>query len=456
MGGSGSLPERADPADLRECGGSGSQGRERPALPTVRTKMVQETTFSERPLSDRRLTRYAPPMRFENIRLGFSSAWSTPFMRWQGPAAMTNSNDLAERATRAALDRAGVSWPVVELVLGQTVMQPGSFYAAPTLAARLGFEDVPGPLIAQACATSVSCLHAAAVSSVGRNGEARLVVTTDRVSNAPTLIWPNPAGSGGAPLTEHWALDNFARDPWAGGAMISTAERVAGQAGFSKEQLDEVTALRYQQYNDALKDDRAFQRRYMISVDVGTKRKPNEVSEDVGVRPTTLTDLEALKPIEPDGVVTYGTQTHPADGCAGFVITTAETLSEITSDEPAVTILATGFSRAAKGEMPKAPVPAANGALNDAGLDIGTVDVIKTHNPFAVNDLWFSQQTGVPAEKINPYGCSLVYGHPQGPTGARGIVELIHALHKRGGGVGLFTGCAAGDTGAAVLLRVDG
>jgi acetyl-CoA acetyltransferase len=55
---------------------------------------------------------------------------------------------------------------------------------------------------------------------------------------------------------------------------------------------------------------------------------------------------------------------------------------------------------------------------------------------------------------MNPYGCSLIYGHPQGPTGARGIVELIHALEQRGGGRGLFTGCAAGDTGAALVVEV--
>lgn len=44
---------------------------------------------------------------------------------------------------------------------------------------------------------------------------------------------------------------------------------------------------------------------------------------------------------------------------------------------------------------------------------------------------------------MNLHGCSLVYGHPQGPTGARLIVELPHTLRRRGGGVGLFTGRAA-------------
>lgn len=48
---------------------------------------------------------------------------------------------------------------------------------------------------------------------------------------------------------------------------------------------------------------------------------------------------------------------------------------------------------------------------------------------------------------MNAYGSSLIFGHPQAPTGLRSIAELVEELPLRGGGVGLFTGCAAGDTG---------
>jgi acetyl-CoA C-acetyltransferase len=393
-------------------------------------------------------------MRYERACFPLSAAWSSPFARWQGPAATTNSLVLAERAARAGLARSGVPWPVEELVLGQTVPQPESFYGPPTLAARLGFEHCPGPSISQACATSVACVHAAA-SQVTASSGVHLVITTDRVSNAPLMLWPAPERPGGAPEREHWALDNFTRDPWAGDAMITTAETVAAQARFTKADLDEVTALRYAQYADALADDRAFQRRFMVDVEVGTARNPVQLGADAGVRPTTLADLEALRPVEDHGVVSYGTQTHPADGSAGFVITSPDVVRSLGEDGPIVTIVATGFARVAKGEMPKAPVPAADLALRDAGVGIGAIDLIKTHNPFAVNDLWFARETRVALEAMNPYGCSLIYGHPQGPTGARGIIELAHALGERGGGLGLFTGCAAGDTGAAVVVRVD-
>jgi len=79
---------------------------------------------------------------------------------------------------------------------------------------------------------------------------------------------------------------------------------------------------------------------------------------------------------------------------------------------------------------------------------------IKTHNPFAVNDLYFAQATGAVLKDMNRFGCSLVWGHPQAPMGTRAVIELIETLVLQGGGLGLFTGCAAGDTAMAVVIEV--
>ncbi|HEX8554927.1 MAG TPA: thiolase family protein, partial [Sphingomonas sp.] len=92
--------------------------------------------------------------------------------------------------------------------------------------------------------------------------------------------------------------------------------------------------------------------------------------------------------------------------------------------------------------------------LDAAGVAIDAIDAVKSHNPFAVNDVVFARSTGCPVERMNNYGCSLIWGHPQGPTGMRGIIELIEELALRGGGTGLFQGCAAGDTAMAIVIRV--
>ena len=114
-----------------------------------------------------------------------------------------------------------------------------------------------------------------------------------------------------------------------------------------------------------------------------------------------------------------------------------------------------GVARAALAFMPEAPIEAARRALDSARVAIRDLDAVKTHNPFAVNDIVFARETGANLETMNNYGCSLVYGHPNAPTGLRAVIELIEELAQRGGGTGLFTGCAAGDTAMAVVVRVS-
>ena len=394
-------------------------------------------------------------MKHEDVAIPAGMAWSSPFAKWQGTLAEVSSLDLAADVTARALAQRGVDPGQLDgVVLGWTIPQPDIFYGAPTLAARLGAVGVSGPMISQACATSVACL-ASAAGAVSAGAGLQLVVATDRTSNGPQVIYPAPSAMGGAPVSTHWVLDSFARDPWAGTSMLAAGEAVAAETVVSREELDDVAALRSDQYGKALADDRGFQRRYMVEVQIPRNRKdPVIVAADEGVRRILREEIGVLRPASPDGLHTFATQTHPADGTAGALVTTVGRARELAQGGGVARVLATGFARAPAGRMPQAPVPAAMAALESAGLSISQVDAVTTHNPFAVNDVYFSRQTGYPLDRMNAYGCSLIFGHPQGPTGLRSIAELIEELRLRGGGTGLFTGCAAGDTGAAVVLQV--
>ncbi|MEJ2861730.1 thiolase family protein [Actinomycetospora flava] len=384
-------------------------------------------------------------MRYDDAAVPLGALWSSPFAKWQGTLAETSSLDLAAAVTtRALADRALDPAELAGLVLGWTVPAPDVFYGAPTLAARLGMPGVTGPMVSQACATSVAALHAAALT-----GGPQLVVATDRTSNGPTLSWPAPARQGGAPVTSHWVLDAFARDPGTGEGMLATGETVAAESGFTRDEADAVAVLRSEQYVAGL----ASQHRYLVPVAIPGRRSAVELAADEGVRPVDAGTAAKLPPATPEGIHTFASQTHPADGCAGAVVTSVDHARS--RGGGVVRLVASGFARVAPAHMPQAPVPAARAALADAGWGFGDLHAVTTHNPFAVNDLYLARETGIALEDMNVRGCSLVFGHPQGPTGLRSIAELVETLVDRGGGRGLFTGCAAGDTGAALVVEVD-
>ena len=215
------------------------------------------------------------------------------------------------------------------VVLGWTIPQPDIFYGAPTLAARLGAAGVSGPMISQACATSVACL-ASAAGAVSAGAGLQLVVAADRTSNGPQVIYPAPSAMGGAPVSAHWVLDSFARDPWAGTSMLAAGEAVAAETAVSREELDDLAALRSDQYGKALADDRGFQRRYMVEAQIPRKRQdPVIVAADEGVRRIDREEIGVLRPASPDGFHTFATQTHPADGTAGALVTTVGRAREL-------------------------------------------------------------------------------------------------------------------------------
>lgn len=391
----------------------------------------------------------------------YGQYWSTPFAKWQGSIAHLNSLRLAANSGKQALEARKFPMERIDLgILGHTNPQLGSFYGLPYVTGLMGLENVAGPTVQQACATSARVLQMAAGEVADGSSQCALLITTDRCSNGPIVYYPDATAPGGTGHTERWVLDNFARDPYAKNAMIDTAENVVTRFGVSTAEQNEVALARYVQYQDALANDRAFQRRYMVDVpitDAGFRKQKGVLSADEGVFETTAEGLAKLKPVLPNGTVTFGSQTHPADGNAGMIVTTREFAKEVSTDPKIqVELLGFGQARVEKGHMPMAVAPASLEALKNAGLAIKDVDAVKTHNPFAVNDIAFARATGFPLEKMNNYGCSLIWGHPQGPTGLRSVIELIEELALRGGGVGLFGGCAAGDSGMAVVLRVSG
>ena len=359
-------------------------------------------------------------MRFRDAFIPYSGYWSTPFCKWQGSLSLEHPLKLAANCASRKLEAMSIEPAALSsLHFGMTVPQHQCFYGAPWIGAMLGAPHITGPTISQACATSARVMaSAASACSLGSSSGAKgpvLALTADRISNGPHLYYPNPAGPGGMGQTEDWVMDNFSKDPHARVAMVDTAENIAVKFGFEREAQDALTLVRYEQYQQSLADDRAFQRRYMMDVAVTHGKSETIVDADEGVTETTADGLARLKPVKRNGSVTYATQTHPADGNAGLLLCSADEAAEISNRGPSIEVLSYGEGRAEKAHMGMAVVPAAASALQAADVTVSQVDAIKTHNPFVVNDLYFAQEFSVDPESMNNFGSSLIFGHHKGP-----------------------------------------
>jgi len=394
---------------------------------------------------------------FKNVYVPYKGYWSSPFCRWQESLQNQHAVELAAATAKRFFELRGFTPDIFDgIVFGSTVPQKMEFYRAPWFATMMGNPYISGPHVAQACATATVCLNYAASSiELGSNNN-MLVATCDRCSNCPNIIWPNPAGLGGKPEFASWMVDGFNFEPTGGTGPLGTAINVTKEHGITREESDALVLDRYNKYLMSTANNREFQKRYMLPVEIAlSKKKTILVEADEGITPCTAEGLAALKTI-PDSILTVAAQTHAADGNAGMIVTTKEKAIELSADKAVtIQILSYGFGRVKKAHMPDAPVPASKQALEKAGIKVSDLKAVKTHNPFSVNDIIMRKEMGIDDKIFNNYGCSLIWGHPQGPTNMRLAIELIEELVLKGGGYGLVAGCMAGDSGAALVIKVN-
>jgi acetyl-CoA acetyltransferase len=279
------------------------------------------------------------------------------------------------------------------------------------------------------------------------------VLTFDRTSDSPVGVFPERrAYQRTVPLADVW--DNFGFDPATGNAMINTAGIAARKYKLDRREVDELAYHRHQQYFKAKAS--GFLDRVLVPFEVlNIQGRPlGVVDEDAGVRPLTLSGLRAMH--ELDTCITGGTQTHASDGMATLLVTHKDKVKDI-SKKPEIDIqlVAKGEVRVLPSLMPEAPAFAVQKVFKQTGLTMEDIVVAKNHNPFAVNDVIFSKVLDYDWHNMNNTGCPLVWGHPQGPTLTRVVIEALEEAVDLGGGNVLIFGCAAGDVGIAAIFKVS-
>ena len=395
-----------------------------------------------------------PDLAYSKARIPYGTWGSSYFPAWQtSPLAEVNIGQFAGEAMNRILGLRKVPKDSLEyLVVGSTVPWHWKFWNAPLVASCVGHR-IPGFHVEQACATGLQATMLGAAEVQNGAHDVVGVLTFDRTSDSPVGVFPERrAHQRTLPITDVW--DNFGFDPATGNAMIATAGKAARKYKIARKEVDELAYYRHQQYFEG--KESGFLDRVLVPLDVlnVAGRPLGRVEEDVGVRPLTMDGLRAMR--ELDTCVTGGTQTHASDGMATLLVASEERAKELSSrPEIDIRFVAKTEVRTSPSLMPEAPALAVQKLLKRCDLTMDDMAVVKNHNPFAVNDAVFTKVLEYDWHKMNNNGCSLVWGHPQGPTLTRLTIEALEEAVSLGGGYVLLFGCAAGDVGIAALLKVS-
>ncbi|HNW79760.1 MAG TPA: acetyl-CoA C-acyltransferase, partial [Candidatus Competibacteraceae bacterium] len=252
--------------------------------------------------------------------------------------------------------------------------------------------------------------------------------------------------------------------------MGDIAEQMAKNHGISRAEQDQFTLRSHQLAQrawDAGKLDGEVMRAFVPPFKTCVERD-NNIRGD-----SSLEQLAKLRPAfdRKHGTVTAANSTPLTDGAASLILMQERRARQL-GFEPLGYIRSYAFAAIDPfNDGLMGPSYATPIALDRAGVTLSDLTLIDIHEAFAAQTLanlknWPSrrfaqQQLGrdaaigeVDMDKLNVLGGSLAYGHPFAATGGRMIMQVIHELRRRGGGLGLATACTAGGLGAAMVLEV--
>ena len=390
----------------------------------------------------------------------------TPVGRMGGALATVPALELATTVLRALLGRTGVDPAMIDGVIaaqGYPTMEAPAIGRVAALDA--GFPvTTTGYQLDRRCGSGLQAVLNAAMEVQTGVSDAVVAVGVESMSNAPLYTVEGRRGVSGAGLLLHDALARGRET--VGGRRFPTPEGNVGSAellradyGISREAQD-AFSLQSHQRAVAAQESGAFDAE-LVPVEVTGRRGSAVVDRDEHPRAdTTLEALGGLRAIlgrrDPDATVTAGNSSGQNDAAAACIVTTPSRAAEL-----GLTPVLRLVSWAAAGNDPLrfgiAPVPAANLALERAGIRFADLDVIELNEAFAVQVLACLADWGLDAEdpRLNPRGSGISLGHPIGATGVRMLATLANELPALDGRLALETMCIGGGQAlAAVFERV--
>jgi acetyl-CoA C-acetyltransferase len=386
----------------------------------------------------------------------------SPFGRHAGALAKMRPDDMLASVISKVVADSGFAADKIEDVVVGCANQGGedsrciARHAA--LVAGLPIE-IPGSVLQRNCGSGLNAIAVAAQAITCGEGDVFVAGGVESMSRAPWVM-----ARAETPFSRDMKVFDStigARFPnpqvegrYGADTMPETADNLARDYQITREQADIFAAASQQKYAAAKAD--GFFAGEIISVEVpGGRAGPVTVAEDEHPRPqTNMEALAKLRPLFKDGVTTAGNASGINDGAVAIIVASLKA-GEASGAKPIARIVSTGVAGVAPRIMGYGPVPAAQKALDRAGLTLKDIDVIEINEAFASQVLACLRGLEVPFDdsRVNMNGGAIAIGHPLGASGPRIALTAARQLQRTGGRYALVAMCVGVGQGIATVIE---
>lgn len=391
------------------------------------------------------------------------SAARTPIGKFMGRLSGFSARHLGALATRAAIERAGISSEQVEEVIFGNVLQAGMGQnPARQVAVDAGIPlSVSSFTVNKVCGSGLKAVALAAQAI--KAGDADIVVAggTESMSHSPYLL-SDPRLRSNRRLGDFKvselnldgdieALDEMQKDgltcALTGMKMGIAAELVAEKYGLSRREQDAYALESHRRAIEATREGRFKDELVPVEMDAGIFDRDESPREN-----TSMEKLATLQTIfKQDGTITSGNASGINDGAAALVIASAEKAQEL-GITPMAKIEGYGTGALEPESIMLAPILATTRLLGRLVKRVGDIEIVELNEAFAAQCMAFSNEMGINKVRINVNGGAIALGHPIGASGARILVTLVHAMRQRKKNLGLATLCLGGGDAVAMMV----
>jgi acetyl-CoA C-acetyltransferase len=390
----------------------------------------------------------------------------TPFGKLCGTLGKVSPTDLGIYASRAALEKSGVTGEDIDQVMFANIGQssPDAYFLPRHVGLYSGIPaGIPAVMLQRICGSGFETIVAGAEQITLGKAAATLCGGTENMSLSPTSAFGNRMGYAlGRPnfVDMLWeSLNDTAAVP-----MGCTAENIAKKHGITMEEANEYGKLSIDRAMAAV--ERGFFKDEMVAMNStvfeGDGLKPRKVrlprgvkdfAKDENIRPSSLEDMAKLPPVfAKDGVQNAANSSGIVDGAAAVVVA-SKSFAEGKGLKPLARLAASATSALDPHFMGLGPVPAIRLVLEIAGLKLSDIGLIEINEAFAAQTIGCERELGLDRNTLNVNGGAIALGHPLAATGGRLSLTLAREMNLRNVRYGIASACIGGGQGMALLFE---